>query len=209
MKLLFFTILAAMPAFPHTITFDDSVPHLSQVINLRLDGAPVDLNAGQIGVRFDGTIPAVLYCADPLTWLALGPTAVTPILETSFVNGPRLAWLYNTYNPTLTEGWEAAALQLAIWEVILDNNSDDLSAGRARKTDDTDSRVVTLADTMLAASAGQRSGGAPFWGPDSGPSSGQTLFAASIQYFPAPEPLNGLMCGAGLLMIGALRLRAR
>jgi hypothetical protein len=209
MKFLFFTMLAALPAFPLTITFDDSVPHLSQMINLRLDGDRVDVNAGQIGVRFDGTIPAVVFCADPLTSLELGPTAVTPVLETSFVNGPRLAWLYNTYSPTLTEGWQAAALQLVIWEVILDNNSDDLSSGRARTTDDTDSRVVTLADSMLAASAGQTSSGVTFWVPDSGPSASQTLFASSIAYLPAPEPFNGMLFSAGLLMIGALRLRAK
>lgn len=197
-----------MSAFPHTITYDKTVPHLGQMINLQLNGNIVDVSAGQIGVRFDDTLPALRYCADPLTWLEVGPTAVSPILETAFVNGARLAWLYNTYNPTLTEDWEAAALQLAFWEVILDNNSDDLSSGRAQKTVDTDSRVATLTDAMLSASVGKTSSGVTFWVPDSGPSASQTLFAAAIPNFATPEPFTGILFGAGLLMIGALRLRA-
>ena len=209
MKHLLLLLLAALPAIPHTITFDSSVPHLSQSLNLKLNGNTMDITAGQIGVRFDDTVPALMFCADPLTWLLLGPTGVTPVPEASFVNGPRLAWLYNTYSPTLTQAWEASALQLAIWEVILDNNADNLETGRARKTEDTEGRVVTLATTMLSASAGRSSSGVTFWVPDGGPSTSQTLFAAAIPNIPAPEPMNGVLLGAGLLMIGALRRRAR
>lgn len=208
MKYLLTLLIAALPAFSTTITFDSSYPRLFQSIEVSVGGNVINVDAGQIGVYLDGTFPALMFCADPLTSLLTGPTPVTAVPENAFLNGARLAWLYNTYNSTLTHGWEAAALQLAIWEVVLDKNNDDLYGGQTQVTVNTGSDVTGLAATMLQASAGQSSAGITFWVPDQGPGYSQTLFNASAASIVAtPEPATGLLLGAGLLLIGALRRR--
>ena len=208
MKLHFLLLLAALPAFATTITYDSSLPRLFQNIEVRVGGNAINVQAGQIGVQFDGVIPALLYCADPVTSLLVGPTPVTGVSDNAFTNGGRLAWLYNTYNATLTQGWQAAALQLAFWEVVMDNNSGDLNSGQLRVTSNTSSQVTALAGSMLLASAGQSSNGVTFWVPNQGPSYSQTLFGASVVSVVAtPEPGNGFLLGAGLILLAAIRRR--
>jgi hypothetical protein len=96
-----------------TMTYDSSIPALQQTINVRFDGTNTSIYAGQIGVRFDNGITALLFCADPFTALRSGPVEVTPLTTNQFANGDRLAWMFNTYVPTFTQSWEAAAFQLA------------------------------------------------------------------------------------------------
>lgn len=208
MRILLPLLLAALPAFSTTITYDHSLPRLYEPIEVSLAGAVMTVNAGQIAVQFDDTIPALMYCADPVTWLLPGPVPVTAVSDSVFPNGARLAWLYNTYNATLTEGWEAAALQLAFWEIVLDNNDDNLNSGQTRVTSNTNPFVAALAGAMLLASAGQGSSGVTFWVPDQGPGYSQTLLTASAAAVTAtPEPAGYLLFGAGLLFLGALRRR--
>jgi hypothetical protein len=211
MKLLLPLLLAALPAFTATITYDNSLPRLFHNIEVSINGTVLSTDAGQIGVRINYVLPALMYCADPTTPLAAGPTLVDPISEADYANGGRLAWLYHAYNPYLTQGWEAAALQLAIWEVIQDNGADDLLAGLTRITANTENQVVNLANTMLQASAGQTATGLTFWVPDQGPPAvSQTLFrGVPSVIITTPEPANALLMGAGLLLLGAIRRRSR
>lgn len=208
MKLLLPILLAALPAFSTTITYDSSLPRLFQNIEVRVGGNAIIVSAGQIGVQFDGAIPALLYCADPVTSLLVGPTLVTGVPDNAFTNGGRLAWLYNTFNATVTQGWQAAALQLAFWEIVMDNSSGDLNSGQFRVTTNTSTQVSTLAGAMLLASAGQSSTGVTFWVPNQGPGYSQTLFnAAVVPVTATPEPANGILIGAGLLVLSVLRRR--
>lgn len=211
MKLLLPILLAALPAFSATITHDDSLPRLFKNIEVSINGTVLNTDAGQIGVRINHIVPALMYCADPTTGLAEGPTVVTAVPDSAFNNGGRLAWIYHTYNPNLTQGWEAAALQLAIWEIIQDNGADDLLAGLTQITANTDAQVSALATTMLQTSAGQVATGLTFWVPDQGPPAvSQTLFRGLPSVIiPTPEPTNALLLGAGLLMLGAIRGRAK
>ncbi|MFN0102676.1 MAG: hypothetical protein ACKV2U_11370 [Bryobacteraceae bacterium] len=208
MKIFLPLLLAGMPAFTHTITYDHSLPNLFHNVEVKVNGNVLNVSAGQIGVQIDGIFPALMYCADPLTWLRLGPTDVSPVIDTVFANGARMAWLYNTYNPILTQGWEAAALQIAIWEVVLDNNDDSLHSGLMQITGNTNAQAYALAGSMLYASAGQSSTGINFWVPNRGPSYSQTLLsAAPAPLTETPEPSYRLLLGAGLLLIGFLRRR--
>jgi hypothetical protein len=209
MKLLLPILLAALPAFSATITYDGSLPRLFKNIEVSINGTVLSTDAGQIGVRVNAIFPALMYCADPTSALSQGPTFVTAMPDSAFNYGGRLAWLYHTYNPNLTKGWEAAALQLAIWEVIMDNGADDLLAGLTKVTSNTDSQVTNLAKTMLQASAGKSSTGLTFWVPNQGPPAvSQTLFrGGSNVLIPTPEPANAFLLGAGLILLGAIRKR--
>ena len=73
------------------IAFDNPYPRLFQNIEVSVGGYVINVNAGQIGVYFNGTFPALKFCADPPTWLLAGPTPVTVVPDSAFVNGTRLA----------------------------------------------------------------------------------------------------------------------
>ncbi|MBM3765144.1 MAG: hypothetical protein FJW32_07105 [Acidobacteria bacterium] len=193
MKTFLTLLVAALPAFSHTLTFDGGLPRLYQVTTVNVDGNNRTLNVGQIGIWIDTVYDIMAYCAAPGISLLTGPTDVTPVPDTLFAEGQRLAWIYNFYNPAVTQGWEAAAVQVAIWEVVLDSD-DNLTTGRFRYT--ADSQIQTRAIAILAASAGQSDTGVVFWVPDAGPTYSQTLLSAD----PTPEP-PALVLGAAALLL--------
>lgn len=191
----FLTLLVAtLPAFSHTLTFDRALPRLYQATTVNVDGNDRTVNAGQIGIWIDTVYDIMAYCAAPGITLLTGPTDVTPVPDSLFNEGARLAWIYNFYNPTVTQGWEAAAVQVAIWEIILDTD-DDLSTGRFRYS--SDAQIQTRAMAILAASANQSDSGVVFWVPDAGPNYSQTLLSAD----PTPEPPAFFLGGAALLFL--------
>ncbi len=211
MKALFAIAIALSPCFGITMTADGSIPSLYQVIGLSLDGNSTNYYAGQIGVRFDDGSPALLFCADPLVWLRNDAVAVTPTPASGWSFGPRLAWMYFNYAANITQSWEAAALQFAAWDVVLDNGN-GFSSGRLQSRPDTDAQVLAQATSILAASIGQSSGGVTFFIPEQGPSYSQTLFGLSPMAYgfaatETPEPANYWLLGGGLLALGTWHRR--
>ncbi len=193
------------------MTVDGSIPSLYKVIGLSLDGNSTNYYAGQIGVRFDDGSSALLFCADPLVWLRSDAVAVTPLAPSGLSFGPRLAWIYSTYAAGVTQGWEAAALQLASWDVVLDNGN-GFNSGRLQARSDTDAQVLARATDILGASVGQTSGGVTFFVPEQGSTYSQTLFGMSSMAYvfaitETPEPSAYLLLGGGLLALGTWRRR--
>lgn len=186
-----------------TMTYDSSIPALQQTINVRFDGTNTSIYAGEIGVRFDNGITALLFCADPFTALRSGPVDVTPLTTNQFTNGGRLAWMFNTYVPTFTQSWQAAAFQLATWDIVADNGN-GFGAGRIQSNSNTTAQILNFANTMLAASQNKSGTGATFYAPTNGPTFSQTLFRADN---PVPEPSTYLLMGIGLIGLSQLRRR--
>ncbi len=188
-----------------TITYDGTIPTLSQTVDLQFDGNVTATYAGQFGVRFDSNLTALLFCADPFVNLRADAVEVTPLNTNQFPQGARLAWMFNTYVPSLTQNWQAAAFQLAAWDVVADSG-DGFATGRIQSALTTDAQVLDFAASIVAASANQSDTGATFYQPTAGPTYSQTLFNATTDSS-VPEPSTYLLIGAGLLALSQIRRR--
>lgn len=102
----------------------------SETINYVLENNSRFANAGELLVKFDGN-DEIAYCVDLRT--TIKDQWKGSFMGVDFLNGGNaVAFLYDTYASTVTSDNEAAALQVAIWEVIEDYSTLNLSAGNFR-----------------------------------------------------------------------------
>ena len=139
----------------------------------------------------DGQFIGYVYCVDLDHMISL-PTEyqVTESTTATINNGSRIAWLYKNYSPATTSSNMAAALQLAIWEVLVDNG-DGFNTGSFRYTGGLSSITGSQAQSMIAASVNKSESSARVLravGPY-----GQTMIAP-----PVPEPTSLALLGLGL-----------
>lgn len=85
--------------------------------------------AGQMLVEYGGQ-NHIGYCVD--IYHSVGTMEATELTLSSLHNGDMVAFLFETYANTVSTGIEAAALQVAIWEVI---NEDDVNGFNAEIDD--------------------------------------------------------------------------
>jgi hypothetical protein len=139
----------------------------------------------------DGHFFGYVYCVD-LDHMITLPTEyqVTESTTASINNGGRVAWLYKNYSPAASSQGVAAALQLAIWEVLVDNG-DGLNTGNFRYNGGLSSFAGNQAQTMLAASLNKSESSARVLRATG--SYGQTMIAP-----PVPEPTSLVLLGLGL-----------
>ena len=114
-------------------------------------------------------------------------------------HGARAAWLYNSYLSSTTDASTAAALQLALWDVVVDNG-DGFGSGQFLYTGGLSASTETEATSMLASSL-NRASSATYFRPVAG---GQAMIG------PVPEPGSVLLLGLGLgLSLTGVALRRR
>ena len=154
---------AASPAFAESIRFLGSGPGSTVSISVSSGGSSFSgsVMAGELNWQWLNGTPAgyaldfYTYCVDALNFL--GNPQTVAIKSTTQLTGPgtnagaKVAWLFNTYAASIHAaggGIQAAALQVAIWEALYDNNA-ALTGGNFRLN--TTGAVATQASTYLTA----------------------------------------------------------
>ena len=111
--------------------------------------------AGEILVTINGQ-NYIAYCVDFFTEIGTGTYNSTFLSPASYLNGARAAWIYEMNAFASVTNATAAAIQLAIWDVIHDGG-DGLNAGNIRLSSSGSSSLRTAAEALINASAGHTS----------------------------------------------------
>lgn len=170
-------------------SFDGSVPM-------------TNTQAGALGATLDGTQNFEAYCVDALHAPQIGTpytTTITQLPNAGLPNSGRIAFLYQQFASTVNSQDTGAGLQLAIWDVLMDNG-DGLGAGFFRAS--TVASTVTQTNTYLTASVGQTGSASWYKGP-SGPNQPQDLVGAN----PVPEPAT--LATLGIAAAALIRRRRK
>ena len=124
------------------------------------------IGIGVLNVSFDGSLQLQdAFCVDRFRYISNGNYTVDLSSPSTIVNGTRAAWLLHDILPQINAapaGTQqrnlAAALQMAIWDIIQDGG-DGFTAGRIRRStsssNPTDSIILSLANSFITQSNGQ------------------------------------------------------
>jgi len=166
---------------------------------------PSNAFAGQIQIEINDS-PYVAYCIDLYTSISLqtyNSVFGTPL---DFQNGVRAAWLMENYAASVATAAEAAALQLALWDIVHDAG-DGFSTGTIQLDLDPSSALAMAANGLVAVSAGQSSvNGTILYNVSIAGSPAQTLIVAGV-LTETPEPGTWAMVLLGGGATIALRRR--
>jgi hypothetical protein len=151
----------------------------------------------------DGTYFGDTFCVDLSHTITIPTEYEVDLLPTSqLVHGGRLAWLYKNYiGSAKTDGETAAALQLALWDVVVDGG-DGFNTGNFRLLSGATSKTHSLMVNMVADSENKTDNATYFR--TRGPY-GQSMISVPV---PEPGTFGLLGLGIGLVGLGFIRKRS-
>lgn len=197
--------LAGAASAVSLLTFHGMSGSKYHAVNIRINSTNLSVYAGAqlISVTgYNGGANFDAYCVDLMNWQTSTPYAVNVLTTASLTNGAKIASLYNQYAGTVTNNIQGAALQLAIWETLIDGSGTDLDAGAFQYTSSgsTSNLIRTQTATYLAGAG--TSTATYFSAVSHTGSKNQNL----VGYAPVPEPFTMALAGAAL---GAAARRRR
>jgi len=206
-KFLTALVLSSFPVSAATLSVTGIDWNLGQMVDLSTSGQSKVTFAGIIFAAYENS-PVSVFCVDLFTNVGIETFSVNSASVDLVLNGRRAAWLMQTYLPQIANAGQAAAVQVAIWDVVHDGG-DGLRNG-ALQGGATSAQVVQLAEQYIAASSGQESSAGSVFTHVDGPKARQQLmapdnFTAAAFGFVVPEPATYLAMGSGLLILGLAR----
>jgi len=170
--------------------------------------------AGVMNLIVDGSLRVDAFCVDYFVLINQGNHNVNLFGQDAITGGGRIQWMLLNTLPTINaqanatlKRQQAAALQLAIWDIVHDNG-DGFTAGRLQQSTNaanlTDSIVLSNATTYLAASLGRTALGGVVYVNVQGITTSQRLMSDGV-----PEPATYALLGGGLVAMGLLGRRSR
>ena len=171
------------------------------------------IGVGVLNVAFDGSLQLQdAFCVDRFRYISNGNYTVNLSAPSTITNGNRAAWLLHDILPQINAapvGTQqrnlAAALQMAIWDIIQDGG-DGFTAGRIRRStsssNPTNSIILSLANSFITQSNGQSYTNALVLSNVSVGSYTQRLIIDGV-----PEPSTWALALTGLLWAGLRRAK--
>ena len=227
LRLAFVTCLTLAGASATSITYSGDDPNRSfdiwfsaayQTGDTFLNGQPapspqtidVNVTAGIANLLIDGLYTVDAVCVDFFVLISNGVYDVNLLGPNAVGGGTRVAWMLRNTLPTintqvdpLLKRQQAAAFQLAVWDVVHDGG-DGFASGRIQSSQSTptDSIVLTWANTFLGDSAGHTVLGGTVYQNVNGPLTSQRLMSDTV-----PEPSTYAMLLGGGALLGLYRRR--
>lgn len=184
---------------------------LGSAVTVSANGQNATVFAGQLNVTLDGN-SMIAFCVDFFAPLRRQTYDNVTGPVSNYNNGGRAAWILETYARSLTSNEQAAAVQLALWDVVHDQGN-GLGAGSFALVANAANTLRMAADAIVQASANHTSSNATILY-NTSPATGakaQTLIVTHgepCSDVPEPSTYAMLGLGAGLIGVAAFRRKA-
>ncbi|BDC48765.1 hypothetical protein F183_A10810 [Bryobacterales bacterium F-183] len=149
-------LASATSAQASTLTYNGG--GLGTGVDLKVNGSYESVFAGQLLITLDAK-DSIAFCVDLFAPLSRGSYSTITGSPVTYTNGNRAAWIVENYGLNITTNAMAAAVQLALWEVVHDGGN-GLGTGIIRSTNSMSSSLKADANSIIAASLGKSSNNA-------------------------------------------------